>query len=734
MWVFGRESLIMKPSFLVLISCFSLSICGSALAQPVVIPDSSLKAVVESALGISDPNAAEMLQLTTVSGYNQGISDLTGLETATNLTNLYLAANQISDLSPLSELTKLYYIILQDNQISDISALAGKTNITNLQLQGNPISDISALSGLTSLTNLNLSSIPISDMSALSGLIHLAQLVLSSCQISDMSTLSGATSLTELWLDGNQISNISALAGMTNLATLSLNGNPINDLSALAGLTNLSWLQIGNTPISDISPLSGLTNLTDLGLYSNQISDISALAGLTKIKNLSLNNNQISDLSALGGMTSLWQVRLEHNQASDISVLSRLTNLSSLTLSDNNISDISALSGLTDLNYLYLDNNNITDIITLIALTKLRYLVIEGNPLCQEACSIYIPQIIANNPTMTIKYRACIECEPETPWIYVDDNAPNDLGPGDLWVSDPNEDGSIDHPFDEIQEGINAALDGDTVVVFPGTYHETLNLMGRNLHLNGLDPNVANHTDLPVIDAQRLGTVLTFDQAEDANCLVTGFVLTGGLDEQAGAISCIGSSPTIEHCLIVGNRWADPNGGAIVLQDSNSVMRHCTITDNAGFNGGAGILLLNSHPTIHNSILWNDLSTEILSLGLSEPNVMYCTVAGNWPGTGNLSDNPLLATPGIWVDPTDLNGILDPFDPNAIFMVGDYHLLSESGRWDPMTTTWTTDEASSTAIDAAAPGGIWILEPQPNGGRRNQGVYGGTTQASQSRE
>ncbi|MFC1653089.1 hypothetical protein ACFL3F_05150 [Planctomycetota bacterium] len=32
----------------------------------------------------------------------------------------------------------------------------------------------------------------------------------------------------------------------------------------------------------------------------------------------------------------------------------------------------------------------------------------------------------------------------------------------------------------------------------------------------------------------------------------------------------------------------------------------------------------------------------------------------------------------------------------------------------------------------AAPGGIWTLEPLPNGGRINQGVYGGTTQASKS--
>ena len=48
---------------------------------------------------------------------------------------------------------------------------------------------------------------------------------------------------------------------------------------------------------------------------------------------------------------------------------------------------------------------------------------------------------------------------------YVDDD-----GPGDPSVSDPLEDGSAGHPFDRIQEGIDAATGGDTVIVKDGTY------------------------------------------------------------------------------------------------------------------------------------------------------------------------------------------------------------------------------------------------------------------------
>ena len=62
----------------------------------------------------------------------------------------------------------------------------------------------------------------------------------------------------------------------------------------------------------------------------------------------------------------------------------------------------------------------------------------------------------------------CAGARPAT--IYVDDNAPGDPGPRDPNVSDPQEDGSTQHPFDSIQKAIDAAANGDTIVVAPGHY------------------------------------------------------------------------------------------------------------------------------------------------------------------------------------------------------------------------------------------------------------------------
>ncbi|MCH8215648.1 MAG: leucine-rich repeat domain-containing protein [Planctomycetes bacterium] len=245
----------------------------TAHAAPVNFADANLKACVEAALNVSNPTPTDMLALTELQVCrNKGITDLTGIEYATNLTDLDLQRNQISDISALAGLTNLDRLILSDNQISDISALAGLTSLTNLRLPDNKISDISSVSGLNRLVELHLGVNKISDISALAGLTNLEILRLPENQISDISPLSGLTSLTNLRLSGNQISDISALAGLTSLTDLRLSRNQISDISALAGLTSLTGLTLRGNQIIDVSPLSGLTELGDLNLGTNPLN------------------------------------------------------------------------------------------------------------------------------------------------------------------------------------------------------------------------------------------------------------------------------------------------------------------------------------------------------------------------------------------------------------------------------------------------------------------------------
>ena len=167
-------------------------------AQIVNIPDPNLRAAIENKLGKApgDPiTADEMATLTHLEADEAGISDLTGLEHATNLINLGLWKNAVSDLLPLTGLTKLTGLYLGGSSASDLSPLVGLTNLESLFLDGSGISNLSPLTGLTKLTRLALNSNSISDLSALRGLTNLSWMRLVGNNISDLSPLITNTGL-----------------------------------------------------------------------------------------------------------------------------------------------------------------------------------------------------------------------------------------------------------------------------------------------------------------------------------------------------------------------------------------------------------------------------------------------------------------------------------------------------------------------------------------------------------
>ncbi|MDR1564047.1 MAG: cell wall-binding repeat-containing protein [Oscillospiraceae bacterium] len=246
----------------------------AAPEELVYIPDDYLRFELNM-IGISTNGDGEATQSAMASitsldvSHRYGISDLTGLEYAVNLTDLNLSNHQITDLSPLTELNNLKVLSLNNNQIIDISSLAGLSNLEELWLNSNKITDVTPLTALNRLKNLSL--------------------------------------------NGNQITSVS-LVGLDNLERLSLGYNSTTDIVTLAGLTNLRTLYIYGNNIADISALSGLSNLETLNLYSNSITDISPIAGLTNLRNLELTNNNISDISPLLNLSKRTVVDLAENE------------------------------------------------------------------------------------------------------------------------------------------------------------------------------------------------------------------------------------------------------------------------------------------------------------------------------------------------------------------------------------------------------------------------------------
>ena len=101
------------------VAILTIALAGRASAQAVHFDDPKLKAAVEAALGKTNPTATDMLGLTYLYAYDRGITDLTGLEYATNLTGLDLGDNQVSDISPLAGLTNLHGLNLTSNPLNE---------------------------------------------------------------------------------------------------------------------------------------------------------------------------------------------------------------------------------------------------------------------------------------------------------------------------------------------------------------------------------------------------------------------------------------------------------------------------------------------------------------------------------------------------------------------------------------------------------------------------------------
>ena len=201
------------------------------------IPDANLAAAIRETLGLPTDaviTADAMLDLTWLEAPGKGITDLTGLEYATNLRVLVLHAARID-----SEFLT--------NPISDISPLSALSQLEGLAIGNTPVSDISSLSALSQLKTLYLDYTDVSDISPLSALSQLTRLGLIDTAVSDISPLSALSQLTWLSLDGTAVSDISPLSALTQLVELNLSGCPLN---ADAYQTHIPTIQANGTEVT----------------------------------------------------------------------------------------------------------------------------------------------------------------------------------------------------------------------------------------------------------------------------------------------------------------------------------------------------------------------------------------------------------------------------------------------------------------------------------------------------
>ncbi|GGE55867.1 hypothetical protein GCM10011391_38560 [Pullulanibacillus camelliae] len=106
----------------------------------VTFKDQKLANDVRAQLGLKKGDAITESALTPLTFiFTRGVSDLSGLEYAKNLSLLEAPDGKISNLSPLKGLKNLQTLNLAGNKITDISALTQMSNLTMANLADNPV-------------------------------------------------------------------------------------------------------------------------------------------------------------------------------------------------------------------------------------------------------------------------------------------------------------------------------------------------------------------------------------------------------------------------------------------------------------------------------------------------------------------------------------------------------------------------------------------------------------------
>jgi hypothetical protein len=186
-------------------------------------------------------------------------------------------------------------------------------------------------------------------------------------------------------------------------------------------------------------------------------------------------------------------------------------------------------------------------------------------------------------------------------------------------------------PYPTIQSAIDAAGDGDTVLVADGTYTGAGN---RNLDYAGKAVLVKSSggPDRCTIDCQGAARGALFQNAEPPGAVLEGFTVTNGTGGSGGAIFCSGSSPTVRRCVLAGNA-AGSLGGAVYCSGGAARIERCAIVANtAGSRGGAIHLASGAATVVRTCLLAGNSGGSVggaISVSASSPSIEACTIAAN---------------------------------------------------------------------------------------------------------
>jgi len=198
-----------------------------------------------------------------------------------------------------------------------------------------------------------------------------------------------------------------------------------------------------------------------------------------------------------------------------------------------------------------------------------------------------------------------------------------------------DDDGTAD--FATIQAAIDEAIDGDTILVAPGTYmgggNRDIDFAGKAITVRSKDgPRTC------IIDCQGSEADphrgFYFHSGEDANSILQGVSIINGYADDGAGIWCYEASPRIIRCMVLGNTAYFSGGGVFASRSSSLIancivsgnetggdggglycngdpgatIRNCTISDNraGGSGGGVTVGMGQGEVHVHETILWGN--------------------------------------------------------------------------------------------------------------------------------
>jgi len=250
-----------------------------------------------------------------------------------------------------------------------------------------------------------------------------------------------------------------------------------------------------------------------------------------------------------------------------------------------------------------------------------------------------------------------------------------------LHGNDNNEGSTPGTAFATIRKGIEKAVDGDVIRVFPGIYREEINFMGKAIAVQGVAAGAAG---VPVLHNPN-DFAVSFDSGEGPGSILRNFIVKGNFM----AVLISGSSPTISNLTIVGNMYG------------------IEATDN-------------SQPDISNIIFWNNTYSNLFGC-----QARYSRLSNANQVRGNIDVDPLFVDPDhgdyhlrsnrgrywpehdIWVLDRITSPCIDSGDPNAETLLEPV----PNGNRINMGAYGSTAQASLSPTDQYLPGQAYSPGP-----------------------